>query len=121
MKGNRYSRKRRHKRELEKKYAKSYMYGSGQYNVRWLRGELIRQAEEDADTWWRKKHPPRNRGWEYWRTYTLSGRRGYAKKYSDKVIRQRYRQMIRNHDLEDVVALRGAQYEKEFDYSWTVW
>lgn len=119
MNANRYARKRRHKRELEKKYAKKYAYGSGQYDVQWLREKLRREAQED--NWWIRKHPPKNNGWEYWRIYYLSGRRGYAKKYSDKRIRQKYRQMIRHLDLEDVTALRGSDYEKEYDYNWTIW
>ena len=56
MKANRYARKRRHKRELEKKYAKKYAYGSGQYDVQWLREKLRREAQED--NWWIRKHPP---------------------------------------------------------------
>ena len=108
MKINRHARKRRHKRELEKKFAKTYSYGSGQYDVRWLREKLEREAQED--TWWRRKHMPRNNGWEYWKTYYLSGMRGYAKKYSDKCIRQKYRQMLKSMDMNDVVALRGADY-----------
>ena len=117
---NRYARKRRHKRELEKKFAKVYAYGSSQYDVGILRRRLIAEADED-DSWWREKHPPRNRGWEYWRAYYLSGRRQYAKKYSDKRIRQKYRMMIRQLDPEDISAPCGADYEKEYDYSWTVW
>ena len=120
MKTNRYARKRMHKREMEKQYAKKYAYGRpGMYNVCILRDRLEREAQED--TWWRRKHPPRNNGWEYWRTYYLSGMRGYAKKYSDKRIRQKYRQMIRQLDPEDITALRGSDYEKEYDYNWTIW
>ncbi len=121
MKTNRYARKRRHKRELEKRYARQYMYGCGEYSVPVLRNRLIAEAEKDADTWWGRKHPARNRGWEYWRTYYLSGRRGFAKKYSDKRIRQKYRQLIHRCDPEDVPAPKGAEYEKDFDYDWTIW
>lgn len=120
MKTNRYARKRKHKRELEKKFAKGYSYGSGQYDVGWLKRKLIDEAE-NADDWWSRKHPPRNRGWEYWKTYYLSGRRQMAKKYTDKCIRQKYRQMIHHYDPEDVTAPRGADYEKEYDYFWTIW
>lgn len=120
MKTNRYARKRMHKREMEKQYAKRYAYGRpGMYNVRILRDRLEREANED--TWWNRKHPARNHGWEYWKTCYLSGMRGYAKKYSDKRIRQKYRQMIKHFDPEDVYAPRGADYEKEYDYACTVW
>lgn len=119
---NRYAQKRRHKRELEKRYANGYSYyGHNRGSVNMLRDRLIREAEENSDSWWYKKHPPRNNGWEYWRIIYLSGRRGFAKKYSNKRIRQKYRQMICKDDPEEVIALRRAGYEKEFDYNWTVW
>lgn len=116
---NRYAMKRKHKRELEKKYATQYRFGSP-CNVRILRDELMRKAEEE-DSWWLKKYPPRNNGWEYWKSWDLSGARGYAKKYSDKRIRQRYREMIKKMDPEEIIAPRGADYEKEYDYLWTIW
>lgn len=118
MKRNRYAMKRIHKRKLEERFAKRYM--ASPCNVRLLRDRLIREAEE-SESWWLVKHPPRNKGWEYWQAFDLSGRRGFAKKYSDKRIRQKYRQMIKKMDLEDVTAPRGADYEKEFDYTWTIW
>lgn len=118
---NRYTRKRIHKRKMEKHYANIYGYGGGAYDVRKLRDKLMREADEDSDSLWRRKHAPRNRGWEYWKYYYLTGRRQYAKKYSDKRIRQKYRQIIKHNDHDDVPALRGAAYEKEYDYSWTVW
>ena len=119
---NRYALKRRHKRKLEKHYADVYRYGSASPgDVRKLREELMREAEDDAYAWYYKRHPKRNHGWEYWKVYYLTGRRQFAKKYSDKRIRQRYRQKIRKMDPEDVTAPRGSDYEKEFDYNWTIW
>lgn len=118
-KRTRYSQKLKHKREMEKKYATRYMFGRP-CNVRRLRDKLEREAEE-SDSWWLKKHPPRNNGWEYWKQWDLSGMRGYAKKYSDKRIRQRYREMIKKMDHEEITAPRGADYEKEYDYLWTIW
>lgn len=117
MKSNRYSRKRRHKQKLEQQYANKFGY----YHVKSCRDKLIREAEEGADSWWRRKHPPRNKGWEYWRVFYLSGKRKFAKRYTDKHIRQKYRQMMCHYDPEDVTAPKGADYEKEFDYAWTVW
>ncbi len=121
-KTNRYTRKRKHKQILEKQYANQYHYGrSSPCDVRLLRDKLTREAEEEADSWWYRKHPPRNKGWEYWRIYYLTGMRQFAKKFSDKRIRQKYRQMIKKMDPEDVTAPRGSDYEKEFDYNWTIW
>ena len=80
-----------------------------------FRDYLMRDYEDDHYRY------QRNNGWEYWTEWYMSGRRQYAKKYSDKRIRQKYRQMISNMDPEDVTTLRGADYEKEYDYAWTVW
>lgn len=120
---NRYARKRRHKRNLEKRFTNQYHYGRGSSpgSVRVLRDKLMREAEENADSWWYRKHPPRNKGWEYWQLCYLTEMRQYAKKYSDKRIRQKYRQMIKKMDPEDVPAPKGADYEKEFDYNWVIW
>lgn len=119
---NRHARKRRHKRKMEKHYAEKYYYGgTSTGDVRKLRDKLMREAEEESDSIWSRKHPPRNRGWEYWKIYYLTGRRQYAKKYSDKHIRQKYRAMINHMDPEDVTAPRGADYEKEYDYTYTIW
>ena len=113
---NRYAQKRKHIREQEKKYARKYYGGD---NVKALRRKLEDEAAED--NYWNRKHPPRNGGWEYWHHWYITGRRQFAKKYSDKTIRQKYRQIIRKLDPEDVTAPHGADYEKEYDYNWTIW
>lgn len=114
-----YAQKRKHKRIMQEKYTKQRW--SGRYSVKELRDKLEREAEEDADSYWSRKHPPRNNGWEYWRLLYLTGRRQHAKKYSDKRIRQKYRQMIHHADLEDAIAPKRADYQKEYDYAWTIW
>ena len=119
MRDNRYAQKRNHKRKLQKHYATLYAYPYRSVNK--LRDYLIREAEEDNGSYWRRKHPPRNRGWEYWRVWYLSGQRKVAKKYTEKAIRQKYRRMLHSADLEDIHALKGAEYEKEFDYAHTIW
>lgn len=114
---NRHALKRKHKRELEKKYTIK-MYNGDPRSVKEFKAKL----EEDAnDVWWIAFHHPRNNGWEYWKNFYLSGRRQYAKKYTDKRIRQKYRQMIHHFDPEDVTAPQGSDYEKEFDYNWIIW
>lgn len=115
---NRHAQKRRHKLEMQKRYMRK---NSRLRNLKLLEDEKRRYVEENEEEWWLRKHPPRNGGWEYWSDWSISGRRQFAKKFSDKRIRQKYRQMIRNIDPEDVTALRGADYEKEFDYAWTIW
>lgn len=115
---NRHALKRRHKLEMQKRYMRKY---GGPHSLKMFEDEQRRKEEEYADTYWGRKHPGRNGGWEYWTEWFMSGRRQYAKKYSDKRIRQKYRQMIKKMDPEDVTAPRGADYEKEYDYAWTVW
>lgn len=117
---NRYAKKRKHKRLLQQRYMREYgarSYGSLQE----FRDEMIDKYESEKDTWWMKRHPARNYGYVYWKPVYLSGRRKYAKKYSDKRIRQKYRIMIRSLDPEDVDAPRRGHYVREFDYDWTVW
>ena len=111
---NRHAMKRRHKREVQKRYMRKY---GGPQSLKMFEDKLRHEAEED----WYWKNPPRNGGWDYWTEWYMSGRRQYAKKYGDKRIRQKYRQMIKKMDPEDVTAPRGSDYEKEFDYNWIIW
>ena len=97
-----------------------YSYGVD-HNLKEFKDRIIRENEENKNTLWGRKHPSRNDGWEYWQEWYMTGSRQYAKKYSDKRIRQKYRQLIRNTDPEDITAPRGADYEKEYDYVWTIW
>ena len=115
---NRHALKRRHKHELQKRHMLQYSNGRD-HNIKEFSDRLRGEAREDS--YWNRRHPPRNGGWEYWRGYYLSGVRQYAKKYSDKRIRQKYRLMINHMDPEDVTAPQRASYEKEYDYAWTVW
>ena len=115
---NRHALKRRHKRELQKQYMRKYSYGREQ-NLKLFEDKQRNEANEDS--MWIRKHPPRNGGWEYWKQSYLTGMRQYAKKFSDKRIRQKYRIMIDHYDPEDVTAPQGSDYEKEYDYMWTVW
>lgn len=54
----------------------------------------------------------------YWKRYYFSGRRKFAKRYTNRVIR------VRNRVIpvtEEELTSRGATYRKEFDYNWTIW
>ena len=118
---NRHAQKRKHIRELERKYATKYHFGRP-CNVRLLRDELEQNATEDW--WWNIKHPPRNKGWEYWKTWYISGRRKYAKDCTNRVVRAYYRDILsslEDEDIEDIQALKGSDYEKMYDYNWTIW
>lgn len=118
MRLNRYAAKRRHKRKLKKNYAERF----GRYA--WpglLEAEMRREAAEKADTYWYRKHPPRNGGFEYWGSYSVSGRRKFAKNQTNRVLRQAFRNETANREAEDIRAMRGADYRKNYDYNWTVW
>lgn len=73
----------------------------------------------------------RNGGYHYWEHPDISGRRADAKRLTNRVIRSRYRDMLAGlssadlelvaEALEDVQAMRNADYEKMFDYWWWIW
>lgn len=116
---NRHELVRRHKRKMKQKYAVSgWDYCT---NLKLL--EAKRRAEVEEDDWWIRKHPhrARNGGFTYWDYFDISGRRGFAKKQTSKQIRSHYREMLSHMDPEDIPAYKGSDYEKEFDYNWTIW
>lgn len=85
--------------------------------------DLLRQHLEETSGefgWW-SRHHPRNGGYEYWRVYYLSGARRFAKRQTNKVLRGLYREMIKHMDPDDVPALKNSDYQKTFDYNWTIW
>ncbi len=118
---NRYANKRKHKRMLKQRHA---MVCDGcRTNL-----DLVRQRyQDDDDFWWWYNHHPRNGGYEYWQQFSRSGARRFAKEATNGVIRSRYRDMLRDIDpydddaLEDIQALTGSDYEKMFDFWWTLW
>lgn len=116
---SRYQQMRRHKRKLKEKYAKSRW--DYRENIKLLEAEEREKA--DRDDWFYRRGPKylRNGGFMYWQDFSISGSRQYAKKYSDKRIRQRFREMLSKMDYEDVPAYHGKDHEKEFDYNWAVW
>ena len=114
-KPNRYANKRRHKLNMKRKYGRG-IYTQYRDNI-WLHEQECRDHYcDDCNI--------RNGGYEYWQTYYLSGPRRYAKWCTNRAIRAYYRDQIRKLDeemLEDLQGLKGADYEKMFDYMWTVW
>lgn len=115
---NRYARKRRHKRKMKEKYAKNRSYS----NVKLLE-DTDREETARGDNWWIIKHGhrARNGGFTYWDNFYISGRRGNAKKCSDKRIRSHFREMLAHMDPDEIPAYRGKDHEKEYDYKWEVW
>lgn len=119
---NRYARLRRHKLYLKRRHAKAY----GRWDIR----EDERKEHEFDDKIRRDTrhcgwHDSRNRGYTYWKNFYLSGCRKYAKQSTNGRIRAKYRQLasknVKDEYLADVVAPRGSDYEKEYDYLWTIY
>ncbi len=118
---NRYANKRKHKCRLKQRHA--MLYDGCRTNL-----DLVRQRyQDDNDWWWWQKHHPRNGGYEYWQQFARSGRRRYAKEMTNGVIRSRYRDILRDIDMDDedaldeIQTLTGSDYEKMFDFWWTLW
>ena len=112
---NRHAQRRKHKRIMKQKY------GRGLYTT--YRTDLKRHEQECREQYGDCKNA-KNGGYEYWRTYYLTGPRRYAKECTNSVIRAMYRNLLNNiceEDLDDIQALRGADYEKMYDYVWTIW
>ena len=124
MKQNRYERKRQHIRELKRQHAILW----GRYNTR-LDEEHERSNYLKCvnSMWLRKYADPRNDGYQYWDRYYLSKSRRYARSCTNKTIRSKYRAKLTNvertelEELEDIIAPRGSDYEKEFDYFWAIY
>jgi len=113
-----YDRKCAHKRALKKRHA-----------VLWQRYDpAADEAKSCADyvelmsSYPHARHvDPRNGGYTYWETFYLSGPRKFAKRCTNRKIRGTFRELIANADPEDVPTLRGSDYEKLFDYFWTIY
>lgn len=112
---NRHARMRKHKRNLKKKYSHG-LYEGYRTNLK-LHEDWCRENCGDRCN-------ARNGGYEYWQNYYLTGPRQYAKDCTNRVIRAFYRDLFNKLDgdrLEDVQALTGSDYEKMYDYDYTIW
>ncbi len=118
MRLNRHARKMAHKRFLKKRHAETF----GAYDP--ILDEDKHRADyfETLETYPDSKYiDHRNEGYTYWDQFYLSGRRRFAKQETNRRIRRKYRELISNEHPDNIPTLRGADYEKEFDYTWTIW
>lgn len=117
MKKNRYARKRQHIDEQKKKHAIAWqVYDAGIDE----RKEKRSYAEDVASGY--KHCDPRNGGYQYWTEFYLSGPKSYAKECTNRKIRAKYRDLFNSgEDHDHIMGLKGSQYEKEFDFWWTVY
>lgn len=112
---NRHERKRKHKRILKKKFGYSCLYSGYRTNTK------LMEDEYRADD---RYNNERNGGYHYWINYALSGPRQYAKDATNGVIRAKYRDLLKTmseEDMDDIYALNHSDYEKYYDYDWTIW
>lgn len=109
---NRYAKKRRHKWEMKKRHTK------GLYTT--YKSPIQDEMEMRSDDTWHRRDK-RNGGYTYWKTWYISGTRAYARQSTNRRIRQKYRELIGRGEFEDICVLSGGEYEKEFDYWWTVY
>lgn len=58
---------------------------------------------------------------KYWKDFYLSGSRQYAKEETNAKIRSFFRNKLNGHDFEDLNAMSGSDYQKEYDFEWTLW
>ena len=97
---NRYTNKHKHKNTLKRKHWRWWGYY-----------ETKKYEQENFSDYDRK----------YWKEFYLSGPRQYAKSETNAKIRSFFRNKLNGYDFEDLDALRGADYQKEYDYNWTLW
>lgn len=114
MKTNRFHRKQTHKKKLKQHHANQIYYGK--YTVNEVRDRQKEQNEELFGTYSYKWYERRNEGYTYWDVLSRSGNKKFAKQQTNRKIRMKYRVLS-----DESVALRNSEYQKEFDYAWTVW
>ena len=112
---NRYIRKQRHKRELKRRHA---IYAQ-LYYAKLDEEKCHKEYEEDRQYFKWIEH--RNRGYDYWKPFYLSGCREFAKKCTNRCIRSRFRMKVHAMDPEEISIMRHSDYQKDFDYWWTLW
>ena len=114
LKLNRYARKRQHKRELKRKHAIAFQ----KYDIG-VDEDYCRRSHEEFEG--SKYDDGRNGGYNYWNQFYLSGPRRYAKYCTNRKIRSMYRALLTNEILSEIVAPQGSDYEKLFDFWWTIY
>lgn len=120
MRSNRYARKLQHKHKLKRKHAVRYSVYDVGADERKARDEYW-QSCLTAGRVYRRRLDHRNGGYKYWEDFSLSGPRAYAKYCTNRRIRSKYRNLASRADQDHIQAMRGSQYEKEYDYAYTVW
>lgn len=106
-KTGRYHRKKIHKRRLRKQHAELWLGGGSTWS------DMKIRYQDDV--------PIQRNAMAYWRNYTLSGPRAFAKRCTNRKIRTDGRMIARCADEESAYAPQRGNYRRVFDYDWTVW
>lgn len=112
---NRYASKRKHKVVMKKRYGRG-IYQKYRSNLKLHEAECREDNADDKNA--------RNGGYEYWQAMYVTGKRKFAKSYTNRMIRAFYRDIVHRLDeesMDEVQDLRGSDYEKMFDYWNIIW
>ena len=128
MRKNRYSNKRHHIDVQKKKF----LGGLWRSSSRGMSYEQYLATRDEDEREWRAK-PYKQGGLpayeQYWSTCYVSGPRGYAKDMTSSILRSDWRNMknalllLEDDEFDDVDYDIGnnSDYQKHFDYTWTIW
>ena len=125
---NRYSNKRYHIDVQKKKFLSSFWRSS---TIGMSYEQYLATRDEEEREW-------RSRGYkqgglpaceQYWTTYYISRRRDYAKDMTSSILRSNWRNMksdlllCDDEEFDDIDYSIGnnSNYQKYFDYLWTIW
>lgn len=125
---NRYSNKRYHIDVQKKKFLSNFWRSS---TIGMSYEQYLATRDEEEREW-------RSRGYkqgglpaceQYWTTYYISRRRDYAKDMTSSILRSNWRNMksdlllCDDEEFDDIDYSIGnnSNYQKYFDYLWTIW
>ena len=125
---NRYSNKRHHIDVQKKKFLSGLWRSS---TIGMSHEQYLTTRDEDEREW--RSRAYKQGGMpaceQYWSTCYISGIRGYAKDMTSNILRSNWRNMknalllLEDDEFDDVDYDIGnnSDYQKHFDYTWTIW
>ena len=128
MKKNRYSNKRHHI-DVQKKKFLSGLWRSSTIGMSYEQYLATRSDEEREYRTRAYKQGGLPSCEQYWSTCYVSGPRGFAKDMTSSILRSDWRNMknalllLEDDEFDDVDYSIGnnSDYQKHFDYTWTIW
>lgn len=67
------------------------------------------------------RNPEKKPNTKYWQKINVSNARGFAKRQTNRKVRTMFRALIHQMKYDEVPFCGCADYQKYFDYQWTVW